>query len=701
MSSYVYGTNSVNVYTQRYNDLLTAYNMPNTTNPIDLLLMGNNQISSSIFDMYRTPTFISSIDASIQYLSALNNQRNSSYQVTAATGSINSNIDSLKKQYEAQDALRPKWSFDANGNLIETQNDANGNKVKDTIYTSAGKKIREISYDSNGRITNDTLYNTDSSVNHTESRTYNADGSYKSSITDNSGNIVNDTYINANGKKTRETTYDSNQKLSKDVTYNADGTVKESTSRTYNADGSYKASTTDGSGKLLNNTYADTNGKKTEDINYNTSGKVSSYVTYNTDGTVKNTLNGELTKDNLNTYLKNTGLKSTVDANLVDYQEDNMIQSLGGVSGKVSSDTLYSDLDVNKDGSVDKSEIDGFFSKITTASGNLNNSKAWNADGGYGYIDWNNDGKFGNDGGTQGSYANFLAVHGDLDNFFTKLGSYWQVKNLKGVVDGQDNKTADKDSRAGFVSDGVTTAHKISDSQYGFNITAHDQSKSAGVNYNYAVYDINRNAYIIGNDQNNDGFLKDGEIMGIVNNIGSVAKTSSPLTFDLNGNGKVDTTAIEKEYDLNGDGKVDKTAWAGLGDGVLAFDANNDGTVGQDGKEIFGNNTDVDGDGKADGFDNGFDALKALAEKLLGSSSISDGKLDTKEILALQAKANLSMLVDGQQKSLIDLGITEISLGYTNSDSVDANGNQHRQIGEGFVMNGQQRKVNDVWFQYV
>ena len=203
MSSYVYGTNSVNVYTQRYNDLLTAYNMPNTTNPIDLLLMGNNQISSSIFDMYRTPTFISSIDASIQYLSALNNQRNSSYQVTAATGSINSNIDSLKKQYEAQDALRPKWSFDANGNLIETQNDANGNKVKDTIYTSAGKKIREISYDSNGRITNDTLYNTDSSVNHTESRTYNADGSYKSSITDNSGNIVNDTYINANGKNNR------------------------------------------------------------------------------------------------------------------------------------------------------------------------------------------------------------------------------------------------------------------------------------------------------------------------------------------------------------------------------------------------------------------------------------------------------------------------------------------------------------------
>lgn len=196
---------------------------------------------------------------------------------------------------------------------------------------------------------------------------------------------------------------------------------------------------------------------------------------------------------------------------------------------------------------------------------------------------------------------------------------------------------------------------------------------------------------------------KNGCPCGIFNAPGGKDKIASPLTFDLNGNGKVDTTNVAggKQFDIDGDGKVDQTAWAGKGDGVLAFDADNDGKVGEDGTELFGNNTKIDGQG---GFNNGFDALKALAEKHLGPEATADGKLDARELKQLEQMAGLKMMVDGQAKSLSELGITEIDLGYTDlgagGQTADVNGNEHRQQGVGFTMNGQQRQVNDVWFKY-
>ncbi|MEO1232745.1 MAG: VCBS repeat-containing protein [Myxococcota bacterium] len=175
-------------------------------------------------------------------------------------------------------------------------------------------------------------------------------------------------------------------------------------------------------------------------------------------------------------------------------------------------------------------------------------------------------------------------------------------------------------------------------------------------------------------------------------------KIASPLTFDLNGDGKVSTTQGGKAFDIDGDGKIDNTAWAGAGDGVLAFDADGDGKVGENGRELFGNNTDIDGDGKADGHANGFDALRALAQKEFGA--VGD-KLDAGQLAHLSQKYNLKMIVDGQQKSLADLGITEINLGYEEAGAnADANGNEHRQVGTGFTMNGENRAVNDVWFRY-
>ena len=63
-------------------------------------------------------------------------------------------------------------------------------------------------------------------------------------------------------------------------------------------------------------------------------------------------------------------------------------------------------------------------------------------------------------------------------------------------------------------------------------------------------------------------------------------------------------------------------------DAVLVFDKDGDGISGKDGSECFGNNTDLDGDGKADGYKDGFEALKALAQKFGLVNGEDDNVLD-------------------------------------------------------------------------
>lgn len=183
----------------------------------------------------------------------------------------------------------------------------------------------------------------------------------------------------------------------------------------------------------------------------------------------------------------------------------------------------------------------------------------------------------------------------------------------------------------------------------------------------------------------------------------------SPLTFDLNGNGQVDTTGVNKQYDIDGDGVNETTAWAGDGDGVLAFDADGDGISGEDGTELFGNNSDVNGDGKIDGYANGFNALASAAYQNLPQENITrikkTGVLNEEDILLLERPASeggigLTMMVDGEKVKPSELGITEISLEYEEAGSnTDINGNEHRQVGAGFTRNGELYAMNDVWFQ--
>lgn len=171
---------------------------------------------------------------------------------------------------------------------------------------------------------------------------------------------------------------------------------------------------------------------------------------------------------------------------------------------------------------------------------------------------------------------------------------------------------------------------------------------------------------------------------------------SSPLTFDLNGDG-VKTSNKLIQYDIDGDGKTEKIN--DVTDGTLSIRG------GKDGKDLFGDNTDLDGDGKADGFKNGFDALKALALKEGLINNKNDMKLDAKDIKILEDKYKFGMKTDGynsKEKSLASLGITEINLGKTDktqsTENFDGQGNLlMKQDGASFKINGKSREYADVW----
>ncbi len=177
--------------------------------------------------------------------------------------------------------------------------------------------------------------------------------------------------------------------------------------------------------------------------------------------------------------------------------------------------------------------------------------------------------------------------------------------------------------------------------------------------------------------------------------------TCSPLSFDVDGNG-INTTASTLQYDIDGDGKLDTVN--NSAEWVLAFDKDGNGIAGENGSELFGDNTDLDGDGVKDGFANGFDALKALANKENLINGSDDNTLDEHDIQFLQEKYGLVMTdgYGGAAKSLSDLGISEINLAKSNDTTLTKNfdgrnNNIMTQEGATFKVNGQTRQYADIW----
>ena len=144
---------------------------------------------------------------------------------------------------------------------------------------------------------------------------------------------------------------------------------------------------------------------------------------------------------------------------------------------------------------------------------------------------------------------------------------------------------------------------------------------------------------------------------------------SSPLVLDLKGKG-VRASDRVIGYDLSGAGRRERLHDIGSGQGVLVFDANHDGIAGQNGRELFGDRTDLEGRGKPDGYKDGFEALAALVrkaekEKVVPAGTLDGGRLGAKELAALGRAYGLGIRVGGLLKRTISLqkaGVIGVSL---------------------------------------
>ncbi|MEK7744499.1 MAG: hypothetical protein AAB578_08950, partial [Elusimicrobiota bacterium] len=124
----------------------------------------------------------------------------------------------------------------------------------------------------------------------------------------------------------------------------------------------------------------------------------------------------------------------------------------------------------------------------------------------------------------------------------------------------------------------------------------------------------------------------------------------SPLVLDLDGNGI--RTGRTTRFDIDGDGRAEEFSDISPRDGVLAFDADGDGRAGESGLELFGNITDLGGDGKPDGLPDGFQSLRAfvrgaVSKGILGADTLKKERLDAQALSALEKAYGLGVLVGG------------------------------------------------------
>ncbi len=176
-------------------------------------------------------------------------------------------------------------------------------------------------------------------------------------------------------------------------------------------------------------------------------------------------------------------------------------------------------------------------------------------------------------------------------------------------------------------------------------------------------------------------------------NMGKAEPITSPIVIDLDGDG-VETVGIGAHYfDHNKDGLQEQTAWVGADDGLLVRDLNGDGQI-NNGGELFGSNT-LAADGSAAA--NGFRALASFDDN-------GDGKIDAADKvfadLRIWRDANGDGVTDdGELLTLAQAGIKAINTAYTDTNSVDANGNTSGQTGSVIRNDGSSAAAVDVWFK--
>ncbi|MBI4349738.1 MAG: hypothetical protein HY553_23075 [Elusimicrobia bacterium] len=185
-----------------------------------------------------------------------------------------------------------------------------------------------------------------------------------------------------------------------------------------------------------------------------------------------------------------------------------------------------------------------------------------------------------------------------------------------------------------------------------------------------------------------------------------------PLVFDLGGKG-VRTSNQPVRYDVDGRGRIALIHDVASHTGVLAFDVDGDGIAGATGRELFGDGTDLDGNGVPDGHLDGFDALDSFvrrAEKagVILAGTADSGLLTASDLARLHARYGLSLRLGslkGRAVSPADAGVREIRLSTARSvrtENFDAQLNDVvRRHGAVFAhADGSTGAYEDVFFRY-
>lgn len=159
-----------------------------------------------------------------------------------------------------------------------------------------------------------------------------------------------------------------------------------------------------------------------------------------------------------------------------------------------------------------------------------------------------------------------------------------------------------------------------------------------------------------------------------------------PLVIDLDGDG-VETISVLDSTVLFAFGEDDATpasGWVGTDDGLLALDADHNGTI-DDGGELFGNNSengfavlarfDTDGDGRITASDERFDELMVWKDRN------SNGISESGELFGLQA-----------------LNITWLDLEYENVNEINNRNIIDKKAVYG-TSDGRTGELADVWFR--
>lgn len=140
-------------------------------------------------------------------------------------------------------------------------------------------------------------------------------------------------------------------------------------------------------------------------------------------------------------------------------------------------------------------------------------------------------------------------------------------------------------------------------------------------------------------------------------------------------------------WDIDNDGYREATGWVGPEDGLLALDVNGNGTI-DNNAELFGNSA---------AHATGFEALAVHDANRDGRITAADTVWNS---LRVWIDANGDAVSQaGELKTLAALKITQINLTYGGGWQDAGNGNSIQ--GEStFIIDGQSRRVVDVWFAY-